>query len=439
MARKKFSDAFLKSLKPAPAGTRYERLDSEVPGLIVRVTDKGTRTFALKTRMPGKKQPTRRAMGEYGAISLAEARQRARDWLAMVKRGEDPKAAEERAKQAVARRQAHTFRKVAEAYIADAVIGAKPDRPIQRKGEEVARMIRNELAGAWGDRPVAGIDRHDVLALIRAKKVEAPAQARNLLSIARTLFSWAVMNGYGLDHSPCDGIKPKLILGDKEFRDRTLNDEEVAALWRASRMPYPYGPIYRLLLLTGLRLNEVADARWSEFDIPNRRWVIPAERMKGKNQKARAHLVPITDDIMAVLNGLPRFKRGDYLFSLTFGEKSVWISSKVKERTDARMLRSLRAWAKLQGKDASKVQLSHWQNHDIRRTVRTILSSLQISEEVREAVLAHVRPGIKGAYDHYKYEREKAEALTLLAQHIRRISTRKSEPNNVVSLVGGRL
>jgi hypothetical protein len=58
---------------------------------------------------------------------------------------------------------------------------------------------------------------------------------------------------------------------------------------------------------------------------------------------------------------------------------------------------------------------SEWDNHDIRRTVRTHLSALRIPEEVREAVLAHARPGIKGTYDLYQYVDEKHQALTMWA------------------------
>jgi hypothetical protein len=60
-------------------------------------------------------------------------------------------------------------------------------------------------------------------------------------------------------------------------------------------MPYPYGPLFRLLALTGQRKSEVAEARWSEFDIPGRLWHIPPGRMKGD----AAHVVPLTPEAVA--------------------------------------------------------------------------------------------------------------------------------------------
>ena len=79
-------------------------------------------------------------------------------------------------------------------------------------------------------------------------------------------------------------------------------------------------------------------------------------------------------------------------------------------------------------------ELPAFVNHDIRRTVRTRLSALKISEEVRKAVLAHVRPGIKGAYDKYEYLEEKREALTLWNARLRSII--EPPPANVVPLAG---
>jgi integrase len=77
------------------------------------------------------------------------------------------------------------------------------------------------------------------------------------------------------------------------------------------------------------------------------------------------------------------------------------------------MLHTLQALARKRGEDPARLTPLGWTNHDIRRTCRTHLSALRIPEEVREAVLAHTRPGVKGHYDHYSYADEKREALTL--------------------------
>jgi hypothetical protein len=146
--------------------------------------------------------------------------------------------------------------------------------------------------------------------------------------------------------------------------------------------------------------------------------------MKGKDsgtKAARPHAVPLAEDILAVIDSLPRFKGGEFLFSTTRGATPVWMGSKIKDRLDARMLRTLKASARTRGDDPSRVTLPPFVNHDIRRTVRSQLSRLRISEEAREAVLAHVRPGIKGVYDLHDYLDEKREALELWAARLREI------------------
>jgi integrase len=424
---KTLTDRSLKAMKPGPEGLPYDVRDSEVRGLAVRVMGSGQRTFVLIARYPGSENPTRRRLGDYPSIGLDEARERARQWRTLIKLGVDPALAEERERAANLRRQENTFAAVAEAWFRDKLPG-------ERKGREVERDVRKVFMAAWDSRPITDITDLDILSVINAKKRTAPAQARNLLGHAKRLFSWAIdQRVYGLTTSPCDSLKPTKIIGEKTSGERILSEDELFALWRAAgRLPYPAGPAYRLLMLTALRLNEAADASWSEFDMAKRLWTVPSARMKGKNGKARPHAVPLTDDVLAILKELPRFKRGDCLFSTTFGVSPVWMSDKVKKRIDGRMLRTLRAMARQRGEDPGKVMLLAWTNHDIRRTVRSNLSRLKISEEVREAVLAHTRPGIKGTYDLYDYFDEKREALTLWTARLRTIV--EPPPANVISL-----
>ena len=76
----------------------------------------------------------------------------------------------------------------------------------------------------------------------------------------------------------------------------------------------------------------------------------------------------------------------------------MWVSTKVKNKLDKRMLRSLRAMARMRGEDPARVRLDPWANHDLRRTLRSGLSRLRVDHDVKEAVLAHVKPGIIGTY-----------------------------------------
>ena len=165
--------------------------------------------------------------------------------------------------------------------------------------------------------------------------------------------------------------------------------------------------------MTALRRNEAADARWSEIDLDAKLWVIPAERMKG----GAAHAVPLVPDIIALLESLPRFSGGAFLFSTTGGKRPVSGFSKAKARLDAFMRADL---------EAQGMPFEDFVIHDIRRTCRTRFSALPIEDVVRELLVAHARPGLHKIYDLHVYEAEKADALKLWHAKLKAIVEAKS-------------
>src|SRR5215831_7841652 len=110
MARNKLTDRFIASRKNAPEGKRDDYQDAIVPGLALRVTDRGHKSFVLVTRYPSNPMhPTRRALGDVGAITLERAREKARAWLELIGRGIDPKLEEARQRARTQRRQLNSF------------------------------------------------------------------------------------------------------------------------------------------------------------------------------------------------------------------------------------------------------------------------------------------------------------------------------------------
>jgi integrase len=448
MAHKNLTDRTIKALKPAPKGKVNDNWDRGFPGFGVRVSDTGRRTFVLAARYPGSPNPTRRALGLYGPLTLKEASEKASRWLEMIERGIDPRDEEERQRLTEQKRRLNTFAAVAEDFIAEKL-------PQERGAKQVELDLRRIFIPAWGGRPITEISDLDVLGIIKARRKSAPVRARNLLALLKRFFAWAIDQiVYEIKSSPCDRLKPKSLFGEREPRQNTLSDADLFAFWRAiDRMPYPHGPVYKLLLLTGLRLNEAADARWSEFDpavikaLRHRkdgaaidwnaidkkrlRWIIPGARMKGKNSKARPHAVPLVPDLLKVLENLPQIGVGDFVFSTSGGERAVWMSSKIKQKLDRRMLSILRAGARMNGEDPRKEHLKHWTNHDLRRVVRSGLSRLRVPENVAEGVLAHAKPGLVGTYNVDDLFEQKAEALAEWATYLKSV-TSPSPTNNVV-------
>lgn len=411
-AKVALTDRKLKSLAPAADGSRYEVMDSVVPGFGVRVTPNGKRTFILIGRFGGSKNPTRRALGEYGALSLEKAREKARKWIELNQGGIDPKVEEERSRRLQLAKQRTSFARVAEEFLKRHVRG-------QRTARATERDIRKVLIERWGARPVTEITRGDVIELIEEiADRPAPYYAHLVLGHLRTLFNWAIARGsYGLEVSPCDRLKPSTLIAPKQPRQRTLTDAEIVAFWRATeRMEYPYGPLCQLMLLTGARKSEVAGARRREFDLKKKLWSIPPERFKSN----ATHLVPLTNQAISIIEELPELNKGDYLFSTTLGERPVTAFANAKERLDSFVTEEL-------GQALPPFVL-----HDLRRTVRTRLASLRVSDLVAEMIIGHGRRGLQRVYDQHSYEPEMREALELWSARL--MSVIAPPPENVVAL-----
>lgn len=468
---KRLSPRVIRALKPGKDGVRRGDIvmDEHTNNLGVRVLgtpDRPSYSFVYVGRFPGFKSSARVAIApfiydptdeEVAADSLKRARSKAHQWRNALAEGRDPRGEEARQREATIRRQATTFGAVAEDFI-------KEKLPSERRGADVEREIRKEF-GSWWSRPITEITDEDIIRVIKAKAKgtedtkAAPSSARNILGHAKRLFQWAIEQRiYGLKVSPASDIKPVSIVGEKVARNHTLDDEELRAFWRAAcRMPYPAGPAYQLLLLTGLRLAEVSDASWTEFhptvarairqrgdrpidwsqfDQQQLTWTIPATRMKGRNHKARAHVVPLTVEMLQILEGLPQFIGGEFLFSRNAGRKPAVMSTEIKDDLDAAMVVVLKEMAQQRGDDPATVQLRPWVNHDLRRVVRSGLSRLKVSEEVREAVLAHARAGIKGVYDQHDYFDEKRDALRQWSALLHSIVEPAPIESNVIALRG---
>jgi integrase len=444
MRKTNLTDRAIKAARPAVQ--LYDMHDAVVPGLSLNVLPSGVKRFVLIKRFPGSKHATRRALGAYGELTLEAARAKARQWLELIARGMDPADEVARLKREAEARRAITFGAVVEDYIRIEVLGSGK-KPRHRNAKKTINALRNILIPLFGHRPITELAATEILAPIEMigqigtdhamvrlkvrgaahrpgrKPKPAPSQARGLFSFLEMVLNWASdpRAHYGLDRSPLERVR-KSRLGSPEGRDHTLNDEELAALQTAmARLGPPHRQMYQVLLLSGLRLSEAAHASWSEIE--GDVWTIPAERMKGKNGRARPHVVPITTALRKVFDGTPRGTRGDFIFSCDDGATSVSTrGSSLKERLDRLMLDALRRRAIARGEDPDKVTLRAFRNHDIRRTCRTSLSRLGVSYDVAEAVLAHTLAGIGPTYDRWARFPEKRDALERWAKFLAGLS-----------------
>jgi integrase len=371
--RRQITNATLKSLRPAPIGTRVEVFDSIVPQFGIRSTDRGVHSYIVKARFGGSKNQARRAIARVGQIPLAEARAKAKEWTEAAALKRDPAEEARKAKAALDARK--IFGELAEVFIARHIRK-------QRRAADSEREIRNWVLPKLGKRPLAEITRKDIAHLIgEIRDRPAPMLAHNVFGHIRRFYSWLLSQPEFEDLvavSPCDRIKAKDLIGEKHHRQRVLKDEELRAVWKATdTLGYPWGYFYKLLLLTGCRKTEASDARWGEFDFKARLWTIPPERFKSD----RVHLIPLSPDAATLLADMPRWTEGDFLFSTNQGRIPINSFSKAKTRLDT-----------LVAAELGRVP-EPWVIHDIRRTVRTRLSALRIPSEVAEMVIGHSAQG----------------------------------------------
>ena len=169
-----------------------------------------------------------------------------------------------------------------------------------------------------------------------------------------------------------------------------LNDDELRALWTATEtLGFRSGYAFGLILLTGCRLREVSEARWTEIDSDARLLVIPPERFKS----GVSHRVPLSDDAFELVRGLPQ--RSEFLFTFTLSKPiNGW--SRAKDAIDLHMALD---------------DLPDWKIHDLRHTVRTRMAAMRVPDAIAEMCLGHGKRGMQRVYDQYGYEAEVRDAL----------------------------
>ena len=417
MARQRLTDRSL-SRKPPTTG-QLELWDTVLPGFGLRISYGGRRTFFVMFRLDGRQ--VRRSVGTYPALSLAQARDQARDILRDAGKGIDVKEKQAEERRAAARTRRNTFGAVAEEFMVD---HAKNLKPTTR--DEYRRKLDVDILPHWGSHPIATITRADVKELLRHKARTSPVAANRVLALVRAIFNWALDEDI-IDASPAVRIKPE---PEKE-RERVLTDTDLRDVWRAaSRLGYPFGQLTKMLILTGQRRGEVAGLRWDEIDGDD--WRLPAARTK----TGSGHVVHLAEKARAVLEECPRVD--DMSHVLTSGARgdlpvSGW--SKFKRHIDAAILEVRREDAIKAGDDQLKVEpIEDWTLHDIRRTVATGMRSLGIDRLVVSKVLNHAEGGITAVYDRYAADPEKRRALEVWAAKVESIVRQTPLPDNVLDM-----
>jgi integrase len=232
---------------------------------------------------------------------------------------------------------------------------------------------------------------------------KAPTAANDLLRHMRRIFRFAVRR-HLLASSPVADFNLSDAGGQEFARQRSLSRDELERLFKALRDSPSFGGTnlltFKLLLALGVRKGELLGAKWSEFDLDGATELGPVWRLPAKRTKTAAPLsIPLAPSVVGWLKALREVACGSE-FVLP------------KRRRDRRQ-RALHVGidtlnAALAGVDHG---LDEFTIHDLRRTMRTHLSSLGIRSEVAERCLNHKLPGLQGVYNTHDYFAERKAAL----------------------------
>jgi Arm DNA-binding domain/Phage integrase central domain len=252
---KSLTAAAVEKLKPDPI-KRLEVSDGLIPALRVVISPTGNKSYAVRFKHFGRSKKL--TIGPVAAFSLAEARDLAREALCEVAKGNDP-TQQKRAARATARTAARASEDFVENLVEDFF---RRHVSKLKSSPHVIRLLRKELQ-PWNGQRVQDIAKRDVIKLIDdIHERGSPTTARRLLTNLKRFFSWMIERDV-LSVSPCAGVKPP---SSEVHRDRVLADNELRlVLLAADALGYPFGPMIRILALTGQRRDEIASMQWREI------------------------------------------------------------------------------------------------------------------------------------------------------------------------------
>lgn len=346
--------------------------DAEVPGLGLRVTKAGAKSYIFKYRIGKGRQAASRkpTLGKVSDLTPDQARDLARAWKQEAKDGNDP------ARTRLNKAQAPTVSVLCDEYL---------DRHASRKRSSHQDKLKIEkwIKPKLGRYRLIDIQRRDVEDLHRSRK-KTPYEANRLLALVSKMFSLAIAWGWRSDN-PATGIerfpeeKREIYLTPKQLETLTLAmNEYLAQSVRASDAKRAIDAI-RLLILTGARKSEVLSATWDQFNLETGVWTKPSSHTKQK----KAHRAPLSDAAV------------EHLRSLAGGiEKPIGYVFPGKSGGHLKEVK--RAWEAVR----EKAGLQGVRIHDLRHTFASLLVSGGLSLPVIGALLGHTQTQTTQRYAH---------------------------------------
>lgn len=375
-----------------PDGPSWQWIpDGDPPGFGLRLYPSGRKAFALRYRTSTGRQRYL-TIAPYPGLTVQEARSRARKELAGILDGADP--AREKREQ---RDELRTVESLIRSWIREYA------RHHRRSWGEDQRRMEAKVLPEIGARHLAELAPSSLGRLHRKVGETAPVEANRCLETIRAAWRWAEKEG----RLPpgCTDPTRRIQRFREVARDRWLRDDELQRLLAATDQEQdPHARIaIRLLVLTGLRKNELLRLRWSDVDLDRQELRLP------QTKSGRPQTRPLPSAAISAINELPR-------------ERSQWLfPSPVDPGAPRRDLK--RSWNRIR----HRAGLTDVTLHDLRRTCGSYMAQAGVPLQVIQQVLGHSHPSITRLYARLSSKNER-EALEQVADRVSAIGTVPTRP-----------
>lgn len=411
-------------------GKAQYQSEGTIPGLTLSVSKTGVASWYVRYRLAGKQKE--RTIGQYPAWGAGDAREKAKELRRDIENGVDVALEKQKQKQealsmvTVDKLAAEYFEKIEKGMALK--IGMRPHTFKQRKS--IHERYVSPLIGRF---EASSITPAQVVHVVK----KAEAGGKTLPDITLTHCNLIFAHGIGsgaCTANPCRDLKLTAIVGPQEPPKQRIAlgaDELGNFLRELHRMPRHYELAVRLMLLTGVRINTIAEARKEEFNPKFAVWEVPHDRRKNRRHTTGPFVIPLPARAVAWVRELIKLAdRDEYLLPVN-PIRGAGIRNPLSKRT------TIAAWIDRVRTESGGT----WPRitpHDLRSTCKTWLSELRVDYETRQRYLDHsLDSAVDAIYDKADYREHRLAAANKWLDFLNDLEAGKAQ-DNVIRLTGER-
>ena len=385
------TDTGIKNIKAEAKPKKY----SDGGGLFLYVTPAGAKIWRMGYRF--EKRQYLLTFGEYPYISLKDARNKREEAKTLIAQGINPSIHKKAILAAKVSEETDTFEIIAREWFAKHSLTL-----VESHSKKILSRLEKQLFPFFGSTNIRAVEAADILKAVQhAERRQAVETAHRLVQLCGQVFRYAIVTGRA-KHDVSADLRGALQAVTVQHRAAITDPKGIGRLLRAIDGYTGYFPVccaLRLAPLVFVRPGELRLAEWTEIDMENAEWRIPASKMKMR----QVHIVPLSRQALAVLEELKPFSgNGKFLYP------SV--------RTDSKAITDATLLAALRGMGFTKEEMTV---HGFRGMASTLLNEKGYNRDWIERQLAHgERNGVRAAYNYAEYLPERRKMMQEWADYL---------------------